>query len=48
MEYCPKCDVQMIHKEQYDICPNCGLTNPDEETLRNESEQNALENSTPE
>jgi DNA-directed RNA polymerase subunit M/transcription elongation factor TFIIS len=43
MDYCIKCDTQMIHKEHYDICPKCGFSNPDEETLKNESDQNALE-----
>lgn len=24
MEHCPKCDVQLIHKPNISICPNCG------------------------
>ena len=24
MDYCIKCDVQMIHTHNADICPNCG------------------------
>jgi len=31
MDYCIKCDVQMIHKEDRDICPNCGYQHLDEE-----------------
>lgn len=48
MDYCVKCDVQMIHLESYDVCPLCGLTDPDEETLKNENDLNGLENASPE
>lgn len=48
MDYCVKCDVQMIHLESYDVCPLCGLTDPDEETRKNENDLNGLENASPE
>lgn len=26
MDYCIKCDCQMIHLEEEDVCPNCGYS----------------------
>lgn len=39
MDYCIKCDVQLIHKEKEDICPNCGWSSIDDEAERHAEHQ---------
>jgi len=49
MDYCIKCDVQMIHLTSCDVCPHCGFSTDDtEEDRKNENDLNALENQSPE